>query len=109
MSTLDMPQTVEVCSACKRRIVDQVALREPVSADEMMEICWCSGFRPPSTREPTLLYADFTAYMDALRLKHEGDVPDDDVVWDLLESRADAAPSNREAIDNAIRAVVSER
>ncbi len=94
MSTLDMPQRAFMCRECGKPSRTFVCSEHPEA-----------GMRA----ETTLLYADFASYMDSLRVQHGEDVPSDRDVWDLLESRADVAPSNREAIDNAIRAVVSER
>ncbi len=94
MSTLDMPQHIYVCTACGARS-SSVVLASYACAHESTHI------------EPTLLYADFQAYMTALSLAHQP-MPSDADVWDRLESCTDTAPTNREAIDNAIRWVVSQ-
>ncbi len=94
-STLDLPQHRYVCSPCGGplngilRCVDHPNGRVAV--------------------EPTLLRADFEAYVAELKAAHGSDVPPSWAIWDRLESCTDTAPSNREAIDNAIRWVVSQR
>ncbi len=92
MSSLDLPQHLYYCRLCDRTITSGVCQHEP-------------EYLSPT---PTLLYADFQAYMTALSLAFDP-MPRDADVWDRLESCTDTAPTNREAIDNAIRWVVSQR
>ncbi len=92
MSTLDMAQHHYRCRVCRWPSVTGTCMAHPEAG---------------SAVEPTLLYADFQAYMTALSVAH-APMPSDADVWDRLESCTDTAPTNREAIDNAIRWVVSQ-
>jgi hypothetical protein len=87
MSTLDLPQQLYVCRTCAKTGI----------CEEHPE----AGIRI----EPTLLYADFQAFMDASRVAGRM-LPSDDQVWDYLESHTDCAATNRIAIENAIKAVL---
>jgi hypothetical protein len=89
MSTLDMPQAVFVCKVCGAREVDAI---------------FCDHSPDGCEIEPTLTYADFQEYITAVSLTVHP-MPSDAEVWDYLESHTDTAATNREAIDNAIRAV----
>lgn len=92
MSTLDLPQHIFICSECGAEDGDAVMCpHEPAS----MKVV------------PTLTKADFMAYMTAVSLAVHP-MPSDDDVWHRLETVTDTAPTNREAIDNAIRAVGRE-
>ena len=94
MSTLDLPQHVYVCTCGAR-------------GSAVLECCPSGAFKASVKAEPTLLRADFEAEMTALSLAVHP-MPSDDEVWDYLESHTDTAPTNREAIHNAIRAVGRE-
>ncbi len=102
MSSLDLPQHRFVCSGCNLTALLDGQHRKCSGPGRP---CCCSR---PVKVEPTLLYADFQAYVTALSLAFDP-MPRDADVWDRLESCTDTAPSNREAIDNAIRWVVSEQ
>ncbi len=102
MSSLDLPQHRFVCSGCNLTALLDGQHRKCSGPGRP---CCCSR---PVKVEPTLLFADFVSYMDALRVDHGPDVPSKADVWDRLESCTDTAPSNREAIDNAVRWVVSQ-
>ncbi len=87
--TLDMPQYSERCASCRRPIIG-----------DSLDVCWCYGSDP--TPEPTLTYADFEAYMATVAHPQ----PDPFDVWDLLEDLSDPSqPTNRSAIDRAVREV----
>jgi hypothetical protein len=89
MSSLDCAQHIFLCADC----------RCPAPSGECREHPGAGVHT-----EPTLLYADFQAFMDASRVAGRM-LPSDDQVWDSLESHTDCASTNREAIENAIRAV----
>ncbi len=102
VSTLDLPQSLYVCRTCGKPAIQHAVSRGSITA------CADEAHHEGGMRiEPTLLYADFALYMERLIAQHGRAVPDLFGVWDRLESCTDTAPSNREAIDNAIRWVVS--
>jgi hypothetical protein len=92
MSTLDLPQYVYSCRACGAEGADAIS---------------CGHELANVGPVPTLTYRDFAEYMTAVSLAVHP-MPSDEDVWDRLESQTDTAATNREAIDNAIRAVGRE-
>ncbi len=86
MDSLDLPQSVYLCSNCGAEDGDAVMCGCPVDALACV---------------PTLTYRDFEAHLSTLPHPQ----PDPFVVWDLLETKTGNEAANRQAIDNAIREV----
>ncbi len=87
MTSLDLPQNLYLCSNCGAEDGDAVMCGCPADALECVS---------------TLTYRDFEAhYAQQSRLSL---LPDPFDVFDRLERVTDSADSNRQAIDNAIRA-----